>query len=367
MRTVLTALALALLASTVVRPASAQAQQAPPAPAATPDKGYSSTRVLGEVASVDKSKGQVLIKTAEGQSFVATTDERTVYKRIPPGSTSLDKAVSTSLDGIDVGDRVIARGRVSTGAVQTRELIVISKLDIEQRRARERAEWARRGILGTVSALDATKKEITVQARTPEGDRPVVVAAGAGEVRFLRYAPDSVRYRDARQSAFAELKVGDQFRALGERSADGARFTPEEVVSGTFRTTAGKITAVNAQAGELTISTVPDSQPLTVVVSGDSKLRRLSPEVSKLWEQRVTQPGSGSGSIQEMIDNLPPISLADLKAGDAVVVSSTAGSTPSRVTAITLAAGVESLVKRLQEKKRVDLNLGLGLPSGVNP
>jgi hypothetical protein len=361
----LTALTLALLVSHGGRTAGAQAQQTPAA--ATPDKGYSGTRVLGEVSAVDKVKGQVLIKTAEGQSFVATTDGRTVYKRVPPGTTSLDKAEGTSLEGIDVGDRVIARGRVSAGAVQTRELIVISKLDIEQRRAREHAEWARRGILGTVTALDAAKKEITVQARTPEGERPVVVAAGEGEVRFLRYAPDSVRYRDAKQSSFAELKVGDQFRALGERSADGARFTPEEVVSGTFRTTAGKITAVNARAGELTISTVPDSQPMTVAVSGDSKLRRLTPEVLKVWEQRVAQPRSGSGSIQEMIDNLSPISLADLKAGDAVVVSSTMGSTPSRVTAITLAAGVESLVKRLQEKKRVDLNLDLGLPSGVNP
>lgn len=365
MKTVLTALTLALLVSDGGRTAGAQAQQTPTP--ATPDKGYSGTRVLGEVSSVDKVKGQVQIKTADGQSFVATTDARTVYKRVPPGTTSLDKAESTSLEGVDVGDRVIARGKVSTGAVQTRELIVISKLDIEQRRAREREEWARRGILGTVTALDAAKKEITVQARTAEGDRPVVVAAGEGEVRFLRYAPDSVRYRDAKQSTFAELKVGDQFRALGERSADGARFTPEEVVSGTFRTTAGKITAVNAQAGEVSISTVPDAQPMTVAVSGDSKLRRLTPEVLKVWEQRVAQPRSGSGSIQEMIDNLPPISLADLKAGDAVVVSSTMGSTPSRVTAITLAAGVEPLVKRLQEKKRVDLNLGLGLPGGVNP
>lgn len=367
MKTVLTALALALLVSHAARTVCAQTPQTPAAPAATPDKGYSSTRVLGEVTTVDKVKGHLLIKTADGQSFVATTDDRTVYKRVPPGTTSLDKAESTSLEGIDIGDRVIARGKVSPGAVQTRELIVISKLDIEQRHAREREEWTRRGILGTVKALDAAKKEITVQARTPEGERTVVVAAGEGEVRFLRYAPDSVRYRDARQSSFAELKVGDQFRALGERSADGARFTPEEVVSGTFRTTAGKITAVNAQTGELTISTVPDSQPLTVAVSADSKLRRLTPEVVKLWEQRVTQPGSGTGNIQEMIDNLPPITLAALKAGDAIVVSSTMGSTPSRVTAITLAAGVESLVKRLQEKKRVDLNLGLGLPSGVNP
>jgi hypothetical protein len=367
MKTVLTALALALLVSHGGLTAGAQAPQTPAATAATPDRGYSGTRVLGEVSAVDKVKGKILIKTTDGQSFVATTDDRTVYKRVPPGTTSLDKAESTSLEGIDVGDRVIARGKVSAGAVQTRELIVISKLDIEQRRAREREEWTRRGILGTVTALDAAKKEITVQARTPEGDRPVVVAAGEGEVRFLRYAPDSVRYRDAKQGSFAELKVGDQFRALGERSADGARFTPEEVVSGTFRTTAGKITAVNAQAGELTISTVPDSQPITVAVSGDSKLRRLTPEVLKVWEQRVAQPRSGSGGIQEMIDNLPQISLADLKAGDAVVVSSTMGSTPSRVTAITLAAGVESLVKRLQEKKRVDLNLGLGLPSGVNP
>jgi hypothetical protein len=46
-----------------------------------------------------------------------------------------------------------------------------------------------------------------------------------------------------------------------------------------------------------------------------------------------------------MIEALPSIRLGDLKPGDAVVISGTSGEDPSKLTAITVLAGVEPLLK----------------------
>ncbi len=95
-------------------------------------------------------------------------------------------------------------------------------------------------VSGTVSAVNTEKKEITVDARTPEGTKSIVVAPADNTI-FRRYAPDSIRFGDAKSSSFADLKVGDQLRARGTKSSDGLRFTPAELVSGSFQTIGGNM------------------------------------------------------------------------------------------------------------------------------
>jgi hypothetical protein len=215
-----------------------------------------------------------------------------------------------------------------------------------------------------------------------------VTAAGGG-VRFKRYAPNSTRYRDTVPSSFGELKVGDQISALGERAEDGTSFKPEEVVAGSFRITGGLITAVNASAGEITIKDIKTRQPLTVVVAKDSALRRLPLELLSRMEESmqrggspqvpqvagdvprqgvrvVTPSGAAAAPVdyQEEIAKLPPITIADLKPGDGIIVSSPGGGDPLRVTALTLAAGVEEFLKRQEEARnaRPGYELNLALP-----
>jgi hypothetical protein len=47
-----------------------------------------------------------------------------------------------------------------------------------------------------------------------------------------------------------------------------------------------------------------------------------------------------------MLERMPAFNISELKPGDAVIVASTAGADPGRVTAITLLAGVEPLLTR---------------------
>ena len=391
------------------------------------------TRVLGEVASIDSAANRMTVKTDAGATVTVILNEATKYMRIPVGETSTSKSTPIAAADIKVGDRVYVPGRISEDGqtIPARSVYMMARAEITEKNERERAEWRRRGIAGTVTALNPASKEITITARTREGTRPVVVAATNENIRFRRYAPDSVRFSDAKPSSFAELQMGDQLRALGERSADGARFTPEEVVSGAFRTIGGRVTSVDAATNEIQLVDVQTQQPLTVVVNKDSTVRRLpammaqmlaargqgsapgagaggdganrqgtSGEGTTALQQRPQRPGGGAAAggsrdesgapragggggggqrdLGEMLETLPALNLAELKVGDMIIVSSTKSATPSRVTAIAVLAGVEALLTspagqgRQAGTGRGASNTNLGLPSdalgiGIGP
>jgi hypothetical protein len=262
--------------------------------------------------------------------------------RIPPGEKTKDKFVPIAATDFAVGDTVFARGRMTEDrkSMPALEFYVMSQTDIAQKRERERDEWKKRGVAGTVSSLNATTNEISLDARTPEGPKPIVVVAGT-QTQFRRYAPDSVRFSDAKPSSFVELKVGDQLRALGTKSADGARFTPEEIVAGSFQTIGGEITEISVEKQEIKINDLLSKQAVTIVVTKDSSLRKYP----------------GTGDLQETFEQLPAFTLAELKAGDSILISSTKGADPARVTAIAIVSGVAPLLQKAQGN-RAAVSLG---------
>ena len=359
--------------------------------------------VLGDVLTVDAASKQIYLKTDAGVVVIVTVSDATKILKNPPGETKLDKATPMQLSEVAAGDRVLALGRPSAdGKTLTgpRVVVVNTKADIAAKQEAERAEWRRRGIVGVVSALNPQTKEITIQTRTAEGPKPVVVAAGGANVKLTRYAPDSIKFSDRKPSAFEEVKVGDQLRAKGDRSEDGARFTPEEIVTGSFRTSVGTVAAVDPSKNEITIKQMQGDQPLTVVVRPDSVLKQVPPEALTMMmgggmggpgaggagggERRaggqgapaggqgagtgqgggqgtgqgtgqgqgggVRRMGGGGDFMQQMLERLPPVTLAELKPGTMVVVSSTVGADPTRVTAIQLVSNIEPLVAMMSRR-----------------
>jgi hypothetical protein len=88
-------------------------------------------------------------------------------------------------------------------------------------------------------------------------------------------------------------------------------------------------------------------------------------------------PGGGFGAgrgvdFSEMLERLPQITLAELKPGDMVIVSSTEGNDPARLTAIALVAGVERILNAAQNvpqgagRRAGNQSLGTGLPGGFD-
>ena len=336
--------ALAMLASASVLTAQTTA---PPS-----DPAITSLSVTGVVTDLKPDTRQVIVKTAAGNEVTVTLSDRTTFRRIPPGEKTKDKFIPITPTDFGVGDSVFARGRMTDDrkTMPALEFYVMSKAEIAQKRERERDEWSKRGIAGTVSSVNAATNEISLDTRTPEGPKPIVVAANA-QTQFRRYAPDSMRFSDAKPSSFAEVKVGDQLRALGTKSADGARFTPEEIVAGSFQTIGGAITEISAEKQEVKINDAQSKQVVTVVVTNDSSLRKLTPELLEGLKK-------GTGDLQEMFDRLPTFTLAELKAGDSILISSTKSADPARVTAIAVVSGVGPLLQNTQAGRAAAVSLG---------
>ena len=378
-RLIVIALTASALVITGITITAAQTQQPDVTKPSKPTENPAAqNRILGEVMTIDAPHKQLSLKTADGKLVIVTLNENTVYRRVPPGEINLDKAASISLEAVAVGDRVLVRGKLDDSFV-ARIVIVMSKGEIAEKHARDREAWLKRGVSGVITALNPEKKDITLRTSLGASSNNTITAVAAEGGTFRRYSPGSVKFKDAKLSSFAELKVGDQLRALGEKSADSTRYVAQEIVSGTFRSIGGKIISVDPATREIKITDAQTQKPLTVVVIDDSMLRRLSPDLVKFLLQINSksatpsssgpEPSSGNQSdLQDRVEKSSVITLADLKPGDAIIVSTIADADPSRITAVLLAAGVEELVKRqTQQPSRAPLNLGLGLPSGSLP
>jgi hypothetical protein len=251
--------------------------------------------VLGDVVAVDASSKQIFVKTDAGAVVIVSVSDATRILKNPPGETKLDRATPYTLAQIAAGDRVLALGKLSEDGktlAAPRAVVVNTKAEITAKQETERAEWRKRGVVGVVSAVNAESKEITIQTRTPEGPKPVIINASAPAAKLTRYAPDSIKFADRKPAEIGEIKVGDQLRAKGDKSEDGARFTPEEVVTGTFRTEVGTVKSVDAAKNEIVIESAQDKKTLTVVVRPDSVLKQfqLPPEVAAMM-------GGGGGGM----------------------------------------------------------------------
>ena len=341
------------------------------AQAQNPAAGASASRVIGEVAAVDTQGRQISMKPDKGDAVTVTLDDKTVLLRVPPGEKDLKQAIRILLSDIEKGDRALAAGQPSADgkSLAARSVIIMSKAEIARKHQQQREQWQKRGAVGTVASIDAAGKSVVVAIRTAAGARPLTVQTGDA-TDYWRYAPDSVKFSEAKPGAFAEIRVGDQLRALGDRSDDGAAMKAEQVVSGSFRQIAGTVLAVNAEANEIRVTDLSTRKPLTVCVNADSSLRRLSPQLAGMMARSAqkgaaaghgAQPGGGAdGDIQQMLDRMPAFALAELKQGDALIVTSTTGADPARVTAIGVVAGVEPLLTASDGGGQLDGNWDFG-------
>ena len=320
----------ALLACLPVLAVPAGQSQSTPTPAAS--------QVIGEVTALDAQSRQISLKPDQGEAVTVTVSDSTSFRRVPPGAQDLTKATRIALSDLGVGDRIVAIGQRSDDQrkVAARAVIVMSRSDLAQKRLREQEEWQKRGMSGTVSAIDTGANTFIIKS----GPKNVTVQP-SGQAEYRRYAPDSVKFGDARLSSLAEIKIGDQVRVLGDKSGDGGSLIAERIVSGSFRQIAATISSVNAEAGEIVIKDLANKKTLAVRVNSDSTMRRLPPAMAAALARRY-QPGATKGEdIGQMLGRLAAIALSELKPGDAIMLSSITGTDPARVTAVMLLAGVE--------------------------
>ncbi len=334
--------------------------------------------IVGAVTAIDVNTQSAMIKTDSGAALNIKIDDNTACLRIPVGQKGLSNAVPIKFAEIAVGDRILGHGAKMDQTFLAQRLVVMPASEVAKKRERDLEEWKQRGIGGVVRELNPQTGEITVELRGAGGGARLVVETTKASLR--RYVAGSLSFEDAQPSTVADVRAGDQLRALGTKSADARTFAAEQIVSGTFRTIGVTVTEVNPQTGAIKATTLDQKKPIEIAVNKDSSLRRISPPIAAAIAQKAKaeapKPASAPAGapptqkpavidVQHMIDALPTVPLTDIKSGDVLAVTGAVEKDESRLVAIKLAAGVDLVLKALQPAPgRTQLvRLSAGLPT----
>jgi hypothetical protein len=345
--------------------------------------------IAKRIGTIKAINGNALTLAPESGPDVPVTVEPTArLLRMTPGDKDLKNAAPIQVQDLQVGDTVRVRGRASDDgkSIDALEVLVITRSAIDAVREQIRQDWQKRGLGGLVSSVDPAAGTVTVSVSGMGGKKNITVRATKNTI-VRRYAPDSVKFDDAKPSSLQEIRPGDQLRARGEKSADGLELTAEEIVTGSFRNIAGTVNSVDANAGTVTVQDLLTKKPVVIKITSDSQLHQLPAEFAQRIAMRLKSsmsggaasgaagnhaednygtgggarprgmaPGGANGAqmagmhqggapdFQQMLNRMPTVTLSDLHKGDAVLIVATEGSTSSS-TAITLLSGVEPILQ----------------------
>ncbi|HKO14576.1 MAG TPA: DUF5666 domain-containing protein [Acidobacteriaceae bacterium] len=343
-----------------------------------------SNRVIGTVSAVNGNS--ITVKTDAGATQTVTIADSARILRTAPGQKTLAGAEKITAGDIAAGDRVLM---AVSGEPPTASTVIINKAgDIAAMQQKEQADWQHRGVGGLVKSVDASAGTVTIT----QGARTITIHTSPSTT-FRRYAPDSVKFTDAKPSTLAAIQPGDQVQAKGDKNADGTEVTADAVVSGSFRNIAGTVESTDPSAGTFTVKDLVTKQSVTVKTTPDSDMRRLEPQMAQMIAMRLRgngggagmgraqgaasagnastggnapgrqgggggfHPGTpgagaggpgggggGAGALARVLQRSPEIKVADLHKGDAVMIVATSGS-PDTATAIRLVSGVEPMLQ----------------------
>src|SRR6202790_2348849 len=244
---------------------------------------------LGTIKSIS---GNSLILTSDaGAEMTVDVRDSTKIVRIAPGQKDLKDAQPIALTDLQIGDRILVRGKAGEDNMtfSATSIIAMKKADIAEKQSRERDEWQKSGVGGLVNSVDAAGSVISIATPSLREKKTVAVHVMKDTI-LRRYAPGSVKFDDAKPAPLAEIRPGDQLRARGEKSADGSELTAKEVVSGSFRNISGTISSLDSAQSTITVHDLATKKNVVVKITSESQLRKLPAPMA----QRIAQRLNGS-------------------------------------------------------------------------
>ena len=252
-------------------------QQAQTAPAA---------RRIGAIKAI--SGTSITLTPDSGPEVTVAVQPTTRLLRIAPGEKNLKNATPLQLQDLQVGDRILVGGQASDDAksIAAATIVVMARTDLEARHQQELQDWQKRGMGGLVTSVDPAAGTVTISVSSLMGKKTIVVHTSKDTV-IRRYAPDSVKFEDAKPSSLQQIQPGDQLRARGDRSADFTELNAEEIVTGVFRNIVGTINSVDASSGAISVQDVLTKKVVMVKVALTSELHKLPPETAQRFAMRL--------------------------------------------------------------------------------
>jgi hypothetical protein len=355
-------------------------------------------RVSGTITAIDAAKRTVTAKSTTGETVELTVPEKAFVRHLGLGQA---KPEDIKFSDLATGQEFVATFTPSPDGKtkEVRTIYIRTKSDLDAMVSKQDEDWKKRGTTGNLSAVDAASKSFTIKVGSKE-----IKVKPAEKAEYMRYSADSAKMSDAKPSSFAELKAGDEVHVLGDKNADGTEIAGEKVIFGTFPQLAATIKSVNAAANEMVVTDLATKKPITIRIASDSAMKKLPDMAAQMLARMYgaarggaagadggggrgqgrgagglgdaalrhggDSPGGPGGpggrggrDVGQMLNQAPSITLADLKAGDAIMVKTTTGSGSGPATAVTLIAGVEPILTAAPNSTR-DIMAGWSLGGG---
>ena len=365
-----------LLAFSVLAPNAAFAQAPSP---------Y--TSVQGSITKVDAATKVISVKTDTGETTVKYSDQ-TKLLELPPGEADVKKATPVKAEGISAGDHILARVQTKDPTGLPAGTIYINRAsDIAKENAAKAQEWQTQAVSGFAESIDIAGKKAMIKVKGAAGapDRDVALDL-SGPVSYQRFSDKSLEYERA---DLAGVKPGDHVRVLGTKNADVTQIKVTDLAADAIRQIGATVKSVDPATG--TISAVDTAKkPVTINVRPSTKVKALDEQTAQMIA-RIVNPsyqgagrrggggggeargggrgiggpggagpgddapggkgryargggrGRGGNQIQNLIDSQPDQKVADLKSGDAIIVSGPA--TGDSFTAMMVLSGVDPILR----------------------
>jgi hypothetical protein len=379
----------AFIAQSCAMPQSDASQQT-----AAPKKA----RAVGAVKSI--SGNMITLQTDSGSEVAITIESSTRLVRMEAGQTDMKTAPAIQVSDVQVGDRMLVGGTPSDDgkSLTATTAVVMKKADVAEKQQHDREEWQKNGVGGVVKAVDAAAGTIAVSTGSLAANTLTVHITKDTIIR--RYAPDSVKFDDAKPGTLDQVKPGDQLRARGTKSEDGKELTAAEIVSGTFRSIPATLVSADAANNTITVTDLVSKRPVTLKIAADSQMHQLPAMFAQRIAARLkggaaaeaetpsgnnapparpaTSAGAGQGGagmsarsggspdFQQMLSRMPTVNLSELQKGSALMIVATEGTAevPSKV--IILLSGVEPILTAASPRQASTILSPWNLSAGGN-
>ena len=353
-----------------------------------------SQRFVGTVTAI--AGDTLTVKTDSGEVHQVQVPSSAAIKQLAPGQKDLSAAQTIPLSALATGDRVLVKldPNATGSTAQALQIVAMKQTDIAQQQQQEREDWQKNGADGLVKSVDPAGGVIVITKGVGTTVKTITVHVSSG-TKLLRYAPNSVRFADAKPGPVDSIQVGDQFHVLGQKNQDGSEITATEVVSGGFRNISGLVSSIDTGASTLTVKDLVSKKNVTVHITPDVEMRRLPDTMARMIASALKGNASGGaagarpqggaagggqafggqgaagagqarrpggGGMEQALSRAPAVQLKDLQKGEAVMLVSTQGTTD--VTAIKLLVGVEPLLESPEASRDLLANWSMGSGGG---
>jgi hypothetical protein len=356
-------------------------------------------RAVGAVKSISGSA--ITLQTDAGSEMAVTIQPTTRLVRMEPGQTDLKSAPVIQLSDVQVGDRLLVAGTPSEDgkSLTATTAVLMKKSDVAEKQQQDREAWQKHGVGGVVKSADAASETITISTGTLASN--VITVRISKDTVIRRYAPNSIKFDDAKPGTLDQVKVGDQLRARGTKSEDGKELTAAEIVSGTFRSIPATVISTDAATNSITVTDLVTKRPVTLKVGADSQMHQLPAMFAQRIAMRLkggaagtsgeggqggagaqahpqsggepSQSGAGSGQraggapdFQQMLSRMPTVSLTDLQKGSALMIVATEGTEDAPSEVIILLSGVEPILTAASPRQASTILSPWNLSAGGN-